>query len=289
MSFSFPDWLEPHLLDDAVMGEAYASVPDERRALLKTSIARLWEWYGPSCCTAQRLERLFRGGFTAAEMRSPVGFAVFVCGADMNSPAQLLAALVPAIAAGVLHILAVKPCGTGWTQPQLVGLELAGVEMVAELDQDTLQRLLRELAQGGESGRLVYIDAEDAVSQVGKCSPGVLSLNLGKAAAVVRQGEGGNRFDLDALAFAQAGTRMTYFGDASDVDDSVFSCADREFEYALTQDASVAFLPAGDHSRAAAHFSAVMGPGHESSWIWTEIDANTFVDTRVTWSDGEES
>ncbi|GEM_PF-1168217 len=288
MSFVFPDWLEPHYITDELLGEAYASVPDNRRALLKTCIARLWEWYGVSRTSSQAVERSFRGGFVSRELRRPMDFAVIACGADHDSPAQLLAAAVPAVAAGVRNVLAVKPKTAGWSLPQLVALELAGIESVIELELEEMNRLLRDLAHEGGTGRMVFVNAAREASVVDHYAFGVRPLLLESGASVVYHAGAGPRFDLEAIAFGQAGTPMTCLGEKNEVDSPDFSCANREIEYLLQVDARVAFLPVELHAQMSGRFPVVLGPGHEACWVWTEIDADTFVDTKVCWADGEE-
>lgn len=287
MNTSIPEWLGTHYIDDATLADAYAAVPDERRALLKTAIARLWEWYGPSRSVSSFVERRMRGGLSAREARKPVDLACVVCGESMASPAQLLAAVVPTVAAGARDVLVVKSRSAGWTTAQLVALELAGIERIAELEPDEISTLVREMAPQKGAVSLLFVDAPDAENSVTAHSSELRPLALRQKGAVLFQESGGAQFDLEALAFGQAGTPMTCIGEAGEVDHFDFSCENRGFDYILTLDAQVAFLPVQYHAAAMERFNVIMGPGFEACWLWPEITIETFMDTRVCWTDGE--
>ena len=179
-SFSCPDWLEAHALGDAAMGRAYEALGAESRAVLKTCIARLHQIWGESPDRSSSL-RCPRQGFCLEREDRPAEAAVIVCAADYRHPTAFLAAIMPAVLAGVRVVLPlfVPPVDAGYSHgggqapdagrkfalspdreappldPLLAALELAGVEQAYLLDEETALVLLQELQP--ETGRLLLV------------------------------------------------------------------------------------------------------------------------------------
>lgn len=175
-SFSCPDWLEAHALDDAAMGRAYEALGAESRAVLKTCIARLHQIWGESPERSLSL-RCPRQGFCLEREARPAEAAVIVCAADYRRPTAFLAALMPAVLAGVRMVfpLFVPPSDANYASETalapktafspnrealppdslLAALELAGVERAYLLDEEAALAFLQELRP--ETGRLVLL------------------------------------------------------------------------------------------------------------------------------------
>lgn len=179
-SFSCPDWLEARALDDAAMGRAYESLDAQSRAVLKTCIARLHRIWGESADRDLSLH-CPRQGFCLEREDRPAETAVIVCTAGYRHPTAFLAALMPAVLAGVRAVLpffvplpdADQPSGaarlsgrgpeTGLPRggpvlpaaPLLAALELAGVEKAYPLDEEAVLAFVREIRP--ESGRLLLL------------------------------------------------------------------------------------------------------------------------------------
>lgn len=179
-SFSCPDWLEAHALDDAAMGRAYENLGAASRAVLKTCIARLHQIWGESPDRSLSL-RCPRQGFCLEREDRPAEAAVIVCASDYRHPTAFLAALMPAVLGGVRTVLPLftpssdaacshrtaRAPGSGQKaafspdreapppDPLLAALELAGVERAYLLDEEAALALLQELRP--ETGRLVLL------------------------------------------------------------------------------------------------------------------------------------
>ena len=160
-SFFFPDWLDAHAVDDARMGEAYESLNAQCRSGLKTCIARLHRIWGES---PELSRSLFcpRQGFCLEREERPAEAAVIVCAADYRHPAAFLAAIMPAVLAGVQALLPafILPVAFAGRRslpaaPLLAALELAGVERAVILDEETALALVRELRP--ERSRLLLL------------------------------------------------------------------------------------------------------------------------------------
>lgn len=287
MSFSLFNRLESHLLNDDVLGQAYESVSAEQRALLKTAIARLWEWYGPSRIASCSRELEMRGGFHARETRKPVDFAMIVCGEDSAAPSQVLAAVVPAVAAGVEDVIAIKVGRDGWTKAQLTALELAGIEAIAELGVDEAAALIKDVHSSVDTGSLILLDTPENLAVTAQSST-IRTLVVRDATAVAFHDPSSAAPDLERLAFGQAGVPVTVFGETPVIDFSGFSCENKSLDVLMKADARVAFVPDEYHSQALERFRVVFGPGHEACWLWSEITTDMFEDSRVSWATGEQ-
>lgn len=182
-------WRDAHRLDDALFAAAYDALNGRERASLKKCIARLHRVWGERP-EAQSATRRYAEGFCLTENRAPAAFALIACPVDCASPAALLAALLPALLAGVRTLL---PCfirpenGDAHAQksspapkkgravsslpgappgalpgllpdaPLLAALELAGVEEAFCLDAAQLADCLATLGPEAVRGRLLLL------------------------------------------------------------------------------------------------------------------------------------
>lgn len=159
--WSFPSWLERHLLPDSRFARAYNALGDVRRALLKGLIARHYALTPPvgplQSSTTERFGLLER-----ASDRQPAPFALLLLDPSIDSPALFLAALVPALCARVPEVLVVRLGKRGAVPDALLAsCELAGQERLAALGPFNLQRLLIECASSGQPGVILHPDTAD--------------------------------------------------------------------------------------------------------------------------------
>lgn len=156
--WSWPEWLEPHLVSDSRFARAYGALADDRRALLKGVIARHFVQNPPAHALRQDVEERF-GLFSRHVRKTPAPFVIILVDRDIEAPALFLAALMPALCARVPEILV---CRLGKKSDAsdafLTSCELAGQEKVAALGPMLLQRLLAECAATGEPGVVLYPD-----------------------------------------------------------------------------------------------------------------------------------
>ncbi len=158
-------WLDEYALHDECMGAAYKSLSGQSRAVLKKCIARLYRLWG-ECSGRERLLRHFADDFCLEQEEFPASCALFVCDAAYRHPAALLAAIMPALLAGVKEIL---PCfvsssqnapSPDWRLPHaflLAALELAGVEQAFHTSLPALEEFLRMFSAKHSNGRLVLL------------------------------------------------------------------------------------------------------------------------------------
>jgi len=282
----FPSWLDGSLASDAAFGRAYAAVPDVRRALLKTAIARLWEWCGPADAVSLRRDMLWRSGLRSVSVAGPRRFALVLFDAGETSPVRLLAALVPALAAGIPEVLAVRLGGRALPPaPQLLALELAGVERLALLSRKRCTELLEHLGQGGESG-LVLALGRDAGSVLAAAP-----LHPARQRAWVPGGGPAGVWldrtgspDLEALAFAQHGAEINVWGGRGRSIPDGFVRRSGTFETFLRQGYATLYVPEERREACAGRAPLVLGPGCESCWLWPDLEVSLFTPRHVCWS-----
>ena len=156
-------WFDAHALADSVMAEAYEALRSEDLAVLKKCIARQHVVWGEYVARESRT-RSFRQGFGLVEDDAPAAYALLVCEASHPSPAAFIAALMPALLAGVS---AVFPCFISAgdkvsgrqdiSAPLLGALELAGVERAFAASEAEVRALAELLRADGGSGRVVLL------------------------------------------------------------------------------------------------------------------------------------
>ncbi len=269
-----------NLVEDRAFAVAYESISPEQRGALKVAIARLGAVYGSPDRLGEERRCSLRQGVDILERSRPVDWAALFWSEEFTSPSQLLAALLPAILAGVPDILACRVRGTAKSSPfppaQLVALELAGQESVAEVGPEMLGDVLRQIAQGNTSGRIILLgsglrevdplvalpgEAEGRIAVWRRCA----QQRIGLSAGVV--GAQGVSPSADLLAFAHSGA---FFHEQCSPD--------------MMPDATLHAIFCGAEEAGAWLGSAplVLTPGQESCWLWPDLEPGFFRERRIS-------
>ncbi|WP_207262281.1 hypothetical protein [Desulfovibrio sp. Huiquan2017] len=281
---SLPDLIGESLVDDALFADAYGISTDGERALMKTCIARLYDWYGPRKDAAREVATRWRGGFDSVSRFAPVDFALVLFDGTLTSPARLLASLVPAVACGVRRILAVRlDVEEAWAPGLLTAMELAGQELVADLDRNGLAELLDRLAEAGASGAVIDLTADPAACPE-RAGLAVYRPVFGRNAVLFLDDDA--TFDLDALAFIHPDTAFTVFGADVPLPDG-FTRGGDSFSAFLDAVRDVAYAPADRVGETLDRARLVLGPGQEGCWVWPELQSDFFLFHRTAWTIGD--
>lgn len=158
-AWSFPEWIQAHMVPDGRFARAYNCLGDERRALIKSLIAQHFILNPPKgALHTVRTDRF--GLLERSSVRGPAPFALLLTDAGIEAPALFLASLLPALCARVPEVLAVR-LGKRRDVPDslLVACELSGQERLATLGPVQIQRLLLECSSCGEPGVVLYPDS----------------------------------------------------------------------------------------------------------------------------------
>lgn len=152
-------WMDEHAIPDETLGAAYEALGDKGRATLKLCIARMHRiWGEPS--QSERSDRRYAPDFRLISEESPAPYALVVCPAGYRSPAAFLAAVMPAVLAGVERVL---PCfldeenGAPPTPSLMAAMELAGVERCFHPPHRQILALLNLLCDKAPGGRIVLL------------------------------------------------------------------------------------------------------------------------------------
>lgn len=166
-SESYTRWLDSHAVADDCMARAYEAQGGQGRAILKKCIARLHMLWGEHPAR-ERCSRQFARDFCLESDQNPAPYALVCCPADYAQPAALLAAVMPAVLAGVREVLPCLLLPDGWSEdfspdceqqaaPLLAAMELAGVERVFYATPQDAADLLDILGAMCTDGRLVLL------------------------------------------------------------------------------------------------------------------------------------
>lgn len=104
--FPYPAWLEAHAINDGDVAKAYESISAGQRSGLKAAIAALHRIWGESPRLREQT-RAFSPSLAVREEARAAPFAVYLIEENYRYPACLMAAVMPAVLAGVERIL---PC-----------------------------------------------------------------------------------------------------------------------------------------------------------------------------------
>lgn len=166
MAFAFPGTIEPHLVADGAFGEAYDALAAGERAVLKTAIARMAVVQGTADAGEKRGSSAMRQGFCLYEEERPAPWVLVMWDGAYASPSRILAALIPAMLAGVSEILACRVTdgpqfGAGaFPAPVLAALELGGQELVAGCGAEEALALVAHCCGEDPRGRLVFLGTD---------------------------------------------------------------------------------------------------------------------------------
>lgn len=288
--FSFPDWINELVPDDALFARAYDDISDQQRSWMKTSIARLYDCYGPRKDISGQSIRMWAAGFETKTVYEAVDFAVVLFDGSLLSPARLLAALVPALAGGVKNILAARVSSGGpWRKAVLTGLELAGQELVIDMTDVQARRLFNELRDSNRTGAVTVLGPKAAViksselqaaSRISFWRP-----RFSRAASVWMDED--NPFDLETLAFIHPDIIFSVFGAETELPADNFSYEGGSFEDCLNAITEVAYLPENRMAQGLKKAKLVLGPGQEGCWIWPDLHPEHFQFHTTAWTTGD--
>ncbi|SMP68454.1 hypothetical protein SAMN06295888_11626 [Desulfonatronum zhilinae] len=146
-------------VQDDVLAASYSSVGDVERSWIKKNIAQLYALHPPrgtdrsSTCTS------WSGGLATTSTRLARPWACLVCPESMSEagagPAEIAAALVPVMTAGITDILAILPPSSLQSAHLLTTLELCGLENVYAVPRKAIPRELHALVARDPAGLIL--------------------------------------------------------------------------------------------------------------------------------------
>ncbi|KAF0233097.1 MAG: hypothetical protein FD177_1900 [Desulfovibrionaceae bacterium] len=255
-------------VSDSRFAKAYGLTGDGGRALLKTCIAALYQAGQQGALPMVSSTSVFHDGTSRTENRASRPWFALVLDPAVAAPAQVLAALLPAVCRRIPLVAVIRPRSrTVWPAPVLTALELCGIEQVLEpsgRDLGQCLAMLRSvLGPGGVAclGSAVFWSGARAVGEDSGAAHWLKSPDA--AGLLVGEDLIWNR---EALKVAHAGVEI------------------REYTTPQALDAAghdAVFAPAG---LAPATASLVLEPGREVLWDWPDMPGELFFARRLVYS-----
>ena len=264
---ALPAVFEACRVSDALMARAYARTGDRGRALIKSCVAALFQAARLADTAAVTTTTRFFSGLALSEELTPRPWFAVVLGPGVASPAQLVAALMPAVARRIPLVMAFRPKARGgWPFAQLTALELCGVEQVFAPSFENFKFCLDFLKSDHGCGGLVCLGLKPFWERVRAIIPdGCPAHWLAPPESAALFAGPGIAWDRDALEFSHAGLRIQEFKDP----------------IALSREGhGVVFSPA---SSAPASARLVLEPGREALWDWPEAPRDLFFARRLVY------
>jgi len=285
-ALTFPDALEHWQVSDAALARAYARTGDRGRALLKSSIAMLYESLEAGRPTDHKCVKRFRSGLVQSREYSPRPWYMLVLGSEVTSGPQVLAAVMPAVVRRIPLVMVLRPRSrAGWAPEVLTALELCGVEHVYSPPRGEMKHYLEFLTatcgRGGLAclGLSPFWDRVASLAQTLRCGP---ALWLEPPAALGVWTEPGLEWDSTAMRFAHPRATLTAYGPGDDMGltRAGLSGADGMEGFRAAGYTAV-YAPAG---RRPASARVRLGPGLEAFWDWPEDFAELLERKRIIYS-----
>ncbi len=260
---TLPAWLDTLRQPDELQASAYEACPADFRAGLKTAIAFAFHLWGNASIRLDSCTDNTQTGFRHRLAYRPASWVLAFLAPGYSSPARFIAALMPAILAGVENIIVVsQECSPS---PSLcTAFELAGIEDIFVLpsENDKSSVLLRELRDTDNDGRVLLFPAPEAqlnthLSSIRHCAE-TLNIRLWSDTPSPRL----SLLSSEEIAEARAEPRKDILawahGDAC-IDES----ADGQTDALFTSHIFSPFSPLSECKTA----PLVFGPGLEACWI----------------------
>jgi hypothetical protein len=265
---ALPDSFDAWRVSDTRFAKAYYRTGDRGRAVIKSAIAAAFQAWQPSACASVAISTRFHGGETRSEETAPRPWYALALDPGVVSPAQIVAALIPAVAARIPNVLVFRPkARSGWPDALLTALELCGVEHVFSPSMKNFEYCLGFLRDEFGRGGLACLGAEPFWKKIAiLAGSGVRTHWLAPPGQMGQLVVSGITWDQDAIEFAHAGTELVSYGDAS-------ALAHSEHEVVLAP-----------YAAAPRSARLVLEPGREALWDWNDLPRELFFGRRLVYS-----
>jgi hypothetical protein len=265
---ALPESFDAWRISDAMFAKAYQRTGDRGRAFIKSAIAAAFQACQPTATASVAISARFHGGETRSEETTPRPWYALALGSEVESPAQLVAALIPAVAARIPHVLVFRPkARSGWPHTLLTALELCGVEQVFSPSMRDFESCLGILRDNFGRGGLACLGAEPFWKKVAAFTgSGVRTHWLASPGQMGQLVVPGIAWDQGTIEFAHAGVELAVYGDA-------FALAASGHEVVLAP-----YAAAPQSAR------LVLEPGREALWDWHDLPRELFFDRRLVYS-----
>jgi hypothetical protein len=288
-----PDWVTSLWVPENQFAHAYEFHSPEQRAWLKKNISQLYTWYAKYAYTYQQSNYLFQSGLKSAIAQKRLDWALFVLEDSFLSPAQLLAAVMPAVMSQVPEIMVARLSSVnGWTDSQLLALELAGVENVFVFDLSQLNEFSADLRSWSSNGGLFLLEGPEnnLFFKAGATTDSGLVKWCGRDE--YRAGlwwDNNYNWDCHSLAWAQPNLSVAVWG-AQDFQVQLpqkWTKRTGSWDEFLNSGYDILYVSSFEQAQTALQTFAnlCLGPGQEVCWLWPDLGLSNFLSQSICWSD----
>ncbi len=261
------------LVAEEEFDRAFSCLEAVPRAWIKKNIAQLHTIYSSSSQGWYLQERTWPQGFWTREEVSPVAQVAVSFPYTFNSPAQLVAAVVPPLSLGVQRCCALRVGAGGepWPHEVLGALELSGVEEVYDTSAEKFREWMESVGADPQLG-LVFLEDFSWLGNL-ECGnfvrlPGVETLGVWFQ----------HDLQWDLVAIRSAHPRARIICGPSEVVEESADCESLHESWSdiMSQAPNGLYIPESMFDLATPHCSRILGPGQEGCWIWPELKIDTF-------------
>ncbi len=260
--------LEGRLIPDQAFAADYEAASATARGGMKTAIAREHALFPSGTARAEFRTRFWEQGFGSSESMRPADWALICLDENFASVPRLLAAVLPALLAGVpeVAVLRVLPQSSAsvWPAGLLAALELAGQELAAHVTAAELHAWLEALSAKGR-GRCIFF---------GKA--------LSSSLAFAVQREIPTRLFASAPRIGLAGVPdLAEAVRQAHPDAEILDCTQKEAQGRVTRRLDAIFCPVGDIPAWEGQAPLLASPEHICSWHFPDLHPDWFFETSL--------
>ncbi|MFP4083793.1 MAG: hypothetical protein ACLFP9_03455 [Desulfonatronovibrio sp.] len=272
------------LVSDEVMAQSYQDTGDLQRSWMKKFIAYLLSFYGHETRSEYIETARRKTGFSQTRTSFPVPKTVILTDTRLKSWNRLLAAAIPAIAAGTDEILVFlnkedkdEPC------PEiLTSLELAGIENIFVIPSENVRLLFQGIT---EDGPLAIMDlctqspVEKYFYNHPRYAQKYIRLILRNKPEILIWAEHKNSWDYEAIQRAHPDAGFTLAGPVPGDAPQNFIRTDADIHELFKKSFDLFLGPEKMFTSCA--IPRGFSRGMEPFWLWPEIDNSFFTINRI--------
>lgn len=272
------------LVDDEVMAQSYQTTGDLNRSWMKKFIAYLMSFYGHETRTEYVETARRKTGFSQTRISFPVPRTVILTDARLKTWNRLLAAAIPAIAAGTgeIFVFLILDDRDELCPEILTSLELAGIENIFVISPENTLSLAQSIT---EDGPLAIIDlcTQSPVEKYFYNHPHhtkkYIRLPMQNNPEILIWTDRENIWNYEIIQWAHPDARFTLGGPLSGNGPKNFSRTDADIPELLNKSFDL-FLGPEKMFRSGA-IPRGFSQGMEPFWLWPEIDNSFFTINRL--------
>ncbi len=278
---SLPQWAEKYFVPDTFFQSGYEALGTHGRAWVKKTIAQTYALYHATGCTKTATETAYSQNFRIFLGYTYPKTALLVLSGCV-SPAKAVAAAVPLLLCGAEEVCAVLT-GEGLEKETVAAaLELAGVQIVLELDSKQLPQLFQTVFSV-----VVFLGQDLSLAGTLHVSKNIFTLHLPVCSRFAVAGQRSVQWDFSAITAIHAGA----VGDIWVEGDTGLHLPDGFHSHTGTREDmalagyDVLYVPHNEADFFSGRAARIFTPGQEGCWVWPELYKQNFCTVSMSIAD----